>query len=198
MEYRELIDRLLAEGRTTGNDHSEEMIESTRMNVHRMHRVEKTAVLPDELVRLLLSVETKMTWVLLTEAWNSDAAQNVPAIVKMADASPLIEVKILLHEENPEILDALPANASRFIPQLIALDSETLEVLGNWGPRPVPAEQLVQEGSANKKLADETAAKLELWYAQDNSQTIQQEFIPLLQDWSELTAPQDQVMARCS
>jgi len=197
-QYKDMIDRLLAEGRTTGNNYSEDMIEYTRMNVHRMHRVEKTAVLDDELVRLLLSVDTKMLWVVLTEAWCGDAAQSLPAIIKIAAASPLIDVKLLLRDENPDIMDAYLTNSGRSIPKLIALKADTLEVLGTWGPRPAPAQQLVQEAKDSNLPFKEMAEKLHAWYAKDRSRTIQQEFKCLLGDWSELTAPQDQVVARCS
>ena len=37
-EYRNLIDSLLAEGKTTGENHSEAYLNYTRMNVQRMKR----------------------------------------------------------------------------------------------------------------------------------------------------------------
>lgn len=197
-QYMELIDRLLAENKTTGNNHSEEMVEYTRMNMHRMYRMGKTALLDDELVQLLMSVENKMTWVVLTEAWCGDAAQNLPAIAKIAAASPLIELKLLLRDENPEIMDAYLTNGTRSIPKLIALDAETLQALGTWGPRPEPAQQLVQEAKENKLPFKEMAEKLHHWYAKDRSRTLQQEFKCLLRSLAKLTAPQDQLVERCS
>ncbi|ARS37859.1 thioredoxin family protein [Pontibacter actiniarum] len=196
-QYRDMIDKLLAENKTTGTNHSEDMVEYTRMNMHRMRRVEKT-VLEDDLIQVLLSVQTKMVWVVLTEAWCGDAAQNVPAIVKFADASPLIEVKLLLRDENPEVMDAYLTNGGRSIPKLIALDAETLEVLGTWGPRPEPAQQLFLDLKAQNVPYQEFAEKLHGWYAKDKTRTLQQEFICLISKWSELTAPADMSVARCS
>lgn len=198
MQYRDMIDQLLAEGKTTGTNHSEAMVEYTRMNTHRMRRVEKTTVLEDELVQLLLSVETKMLWVILTEAWCGDAAQSLPAIVKIADASPLIEVKLLLRDENPELMDAYLTNGGRSIPKLIALNPDTLEELGTWGPRPEPAQALFLEAKAKEVPYKELAEQLHAWYAKDRSRTLQQEFKQLICNWSSLTAPQDQLVARCS
>ena len=198
MQYLEMIDRLLAESKTTGSNHSEEMVEYTRMNMHRMYRMEKTVVLDDEIVQLLLSVENKMTWVILTEAWCGDAAQNIPAITKIADASPLIEVKLLLRDEHPELMDAYLTKGTRSIPKVIALDSDTLEVLGTWGPRPVPAQQLVQEAKENSLSFKEMAEKLHGWYAKDRSRTLQQEFKGLLRNWAKLTLPEDRLVERCS
>lgn len=198
MQYLEMIDRLLAEGKTTGENHSEEMVEYTRMNMHRMYRMEKAAVLDDEIVQLLLSVENKMTWVVLTEAWCGDAAQNIPAIAKIANASPLIELKLLLRDEHPELMDAFLTNGTRSIPKLIALDTDTLQVLGTWGPRPKPAQQLVQEAKNNNLPFKEMAEKLHGWYAKDRSRALQQDFKCLLRSWAQLTLPQEQLVERCS
>lgn len=197
-QYRELIDKLLAENKTSGTNHSEEMVEYTRMNMHRMRRVEKTTMLDDELIQLLLSVQTKMVWVVLTEAWCGDTAQNVPAIVKMADASPLIEVKLLLRDENLDVMDQYLTNGGRSIPKLIALKADTLEELGTWGPRPEPAQELFLDMKAQNVPFKEFAEKLHGWYAKDHSQTLQSEFKALLRNWCKLTAPEHQTVQRCS
>ncbi|MBF9252040.1 thioredoxin family protein [Pontibacter sp. 172403-2] len=197
-QYREMIDKLLAENKTTGSNHSEEMVEYTRMNAHRMRRVEKTTVLDDELVQLLLSVQTKMVWVVLTEAWCGDAAQNLPAIVKIADASPLIEVKLLLRDENPDIMDEYLTNGGRSIPKLIALNADTMEELGTWGPRPEPAQRLYLDMKAQDVPFKEFSEKLHGWYAKDRSQALQNEFKTLLCNWSELISPEGIPVERCS
>ncbi|WP_439880235.1 thioredoxin family protein [Pontibacter sp. MBLB2868] len=197
-QYRELIDLLLAENKTTGNDHSEGMVEYTRMNMHRMRRVEKTTVLEDELVQQMLSLQTKMVWVVLTEAWCGDAAQNVPAIVKIADASPFVEVKLLLRDENPEIMDAYLTNGGRSIPKLIVLDAETLEVQGTWGPRPEPAQQLVLDAKEKDVPFMQMAEQLHGWYAQDRSRTLQKEFKQLIPKWGKLVSLNEQLVERCS
>ncbi|WP_242916312.1 thioredoxin family protein [Pontibacter liquoris] len=195
-QYRELADQLMAENKTTGNNHSEEMVAYTRMNLHRMRRVEKTTRLDDELVQLLLSVQTKMVWLVLTEAWCGDAAQNLPVLVKMADASPLIDLKLLLRDENPELMDQYLTNGGRSIPKLIALKADTLEELGTWGPRPEPAQRLYADLHAQNIPYKEFAEQLHGWYGKDRGKALQQEFKSLLPQWSELTAPEDQPLER--
>lgn len=197
-QYRDLIDRLLAENKTTGTNHSEAMIAYTRMNAQRMRRVEKTVLLEDELVQVMLSVQTPMTWVILTEAWCGDAAQSLPAIVKIADASPLVDVKLLLRDENLDVMDAYLTNGGRSIPKLIAFRSDTMEELGTWGPRPEPAHKLYLEMKEQNLPFDEFAEKLHGWYAKDKSRTLQKEFIELIRNWAKLTAPEDVNIDRCS
>ena len=195
-QYRELIDRLLAENKTTGTNHEPDLIEYTRLNMHRMLRMEKTVKLDDELVQVLLSVQTKMIWVVITEAWCGDAAQNLPGIIKIADASPLIDVKLLLRDENLDVMDAYLTNGGRSIPKLIALDATTLKEIGTWGPRPVPAQQLVVELKQQDVPFKEFAEKLHGWYAKDRSETLQQEFKGLLRKWARLEDPQEQAIER--
>lgn len=195
-QYRELIDMLLAENKTTGTNHSEDMVEYTRLNMHRMLRMEKTIELDDELIQVLLSVQTKMIWVVLTEAWCGDAAQNLPGLVKIADASPLIDLKLMLRDENNDVMDAYLTNGTRSIPKLIALDAATLEEIGTWGPRPEPAQKLVVEMKQQDVPFKEFAEKLHGWYAKDRSLTLQDEFKKLLRKWARLEDPHQQVVER--
>lgn len=195
-QYRELIDMLLAENKTTGTNHSEDMVEYTRLNMHRMLRMEKTIELDDELIQVLLSVQTKMIWVVLTEAWCGDAAQNLPGLVKIADASPLIDLKLMLRDENNDVMDAYLTNGTRSIPKLIALDAVTLEEIGTWGPRPEPAQKLVVEMKQQDVPFKEFAEKLHGWYAKDRSLTLQNEFKSLLRKWTRLEDPQQQIVER--
>ena len=183
-DYVAMTEQLLAENKTTGTNHAEDLVEYTRMNLHRKRRGEKSAVLSDEMLETLQKVDRKMVWVVLTEAWCGDAAQNLPGIMKMADASPLIDLKLLLRDENLDVMDAYLTNGGRSIPKLIALDAETMEELGTWGPRPEAAQQLVLDAKAQKMDFKEMAEKLHGWYGKDRSRTLQQEFIPLLNAWA--------------
>lgn len=183
-DYVAMTEQLLAENKTTGTNHAEDLVEYTRMNLHRKRRGEKSAVLSDEMLETLQKVDRKMVWVVLTEAWCGDAAQNLPGIMKMADASPLIDLKLLLRDENLDVMDAYLTYGGRSIPKLIALDAKTMEELGTWGPRPEAAQQLVLDAKAQKMDFKEMAEKLHGWYGKDRSRTLQQEFIPLLNAWA--------------
>ena len=41
-EYRKEVNRLIKEGKTTGNTQSEKLIEFTKLNISRMNRLDKT------------------------------------------------------------------------------------------------------------------------------------------------------------
>ena len=61
-EYREMIDRLLAENKTTGINHSESYLDYTKMNVQRMNRWDKTAKISPELEKAVASISSAHGW----------------------------------------------------------------------------------------------------------------------------------------
>jgi len=56
-EYRDLIDSLLEQNKTTENNHSEKMLEYSRLNVHRMSRIDRTTKLTTKTVQTLKNLE---------------------------------------------------------------------------------------------------------------------------------------------
>ncbi len=184
-EYRELVDRLLGKNKTTGENHSESMLHYTKMNVHRMKRLDMQIALKEDLVQKLENLDRSLTWLILTEGWCGDAAQIIPTIQKMADQTKLIQTRYILRDEHLEIMDQfLTDGRARSIPKLICLDSKTLEILGEWGPRPDEAQQLFKDlRNSDEHSSRERAEKLHKWYADDKTVAVQNEFIPMIEKW---------------
>lgn len=181
--YRSIIDKLLAEGKTTGNDHSEFMIDYTKMNVHRMNRLDKTVSLNEYLLKELNRIEKKYRFVVLTEAWCGDASQIVPVINQLANASrSKITLDLIWRDENLEMMDRYLTNGGRAIPKLVVIDEASGTELAHWGPRPALAQELVTELKKDTSLGlAEVSEKLHYWYAKDKTQAIQKELRELLQ-----------------
>ncbi|HEY0458808.1 MAG TPA: thioredoxin family protein [Pyrinomonadaceae bacterium] len=183
--YIKLIDDLLLDGKTTGTNQSEAMFGYGKLNRRRMHRLEKTVSLDESLREKVQNNKRKMIWLVITEGWCGDAAQNIPIIEKIAAESALIETRYVLRDENLELMDAYLTNNARSIPKLIALDAATLAVIGTWGPRPKESMDLfieLRERGLEKPLIMEN---LQRWYIADENRTIRKEFEKLLEDWSE-------------
>lgn len=180
--YRKLLIDLFEEGKTTGNDHSDSMLNYAKLNLQRMKKWDKIAKLSDELQLGLNKIEKKQDWVVLTEGWCGDAAQNLPVINKIAEGSEQINLRLLLRDENLDVMDCYLTNGGRSIPKLIILDSETKKELGTWGPRPEPAQKVMQEmkDAGNFSYA-EFSEKTHAWYAKDKSQTLQKELLSILE-----------------
>ena len=184
-EYIKLIDDLLLDGKTTGPKQSEAMFNYGKLNRQRMRRLEKTVVLNESLREKVQNNKRKMIWLIITEGWCGDAAQNIPVIEKIADLSALIETRYVLRDENLELMDAYLTNNARSIPKLIALDAETLAEIGTWGPRPAPSMDLfveMRDRGLEKPLLMEN---LQRWYVADKNRTIQAEFEKLLGEWQQ-------------
>ncbi|MGK7371613.1 MAG: thioredoxin family protein [Candidatus Halalkalibacterium sp. M3_1C_030] len=181
-QYRELINKLLERGRTTGDKESEEIIEYTRMNVQRMKRLDSQVALNDSLKEKLENLDDEWIWLVVTEGWCGDTAQNIPAINKMAEASPNIELKLILRDENPEIMDQYLTNGSRSIPKLICLDAENLEEIGTWGPRPAMIQEKAMQWKDDPDISkEEWAEKLHKMYADNKTEEQQTEFEQLIE-----------------
>ena len=184
-EYREMIDELLENGKTTGSNHSDDMIHYTKMNVRRMSRLDKQVELSDSLKQALDSLDEDWIWLVLTEAWCGDAAQNVPALAKMADQSENIELKLILRDQHLDIMDEYLTNGGRSIPKLVCLDADTLEEIGTWGPRPDKVQEKAMKWKEDSEISkEEWAEKLHKWYAKDKTQLLQQEFEKLIKSWT--------------
>ena len=185
--YLELIDSLLEEGKTTGPNQSEAMVNFTRLNRQRMHRLDKTIELSESVKSAARNVSRKMIWLVITEAWCGDAAQNIPPIEKIANLSDRIETRYVLRDENPELMDQFLTNGARSIPKVIALDAETLEVLGSWGARPDSAQKLFSDLKEQGSEKPAIMEQLQRWYNADRTLTLQNEFNKLLAEWGNST-----------
>jgi len=177
--YRNLIKSLLANNKTTGSNHSEAMIAYTKMNDQRMNRWDKKVSLDTDIVELVNGLP-KMNWLVITEAWCGDAAQNIPFIAKLANENPNIELKFIMRDEHPEIMDQYLTKGARSIPVLIIMD-ENYHDLATWGPRPEPVQNMVMEAKDNPDLSQsEFIEKVHKWYATDKNTTISNEFKELI------------------
>ncbi|MEZ4885891.1 MAG: thioredoxin family protein [Chitinophagales bacterium] len=179
--YRQLIDDLLVEGKTTGPIQSEAMTHYTEMNVVRMKRLDKRTQLNETLIEQLAAIDKPLIWLVISEAWCGDAAQIVPVLATMADQTPNIELKLILRDHHLDIMDAYLTNGARGIPKLIVLDATTLEEIATWGPRPQPAQELLYEYKTNPNESyAEFSKRLQLWYARDKTVHIQKELSEMI------------------
>lgn len=183
--YRTFLDSLLAEGKTTGANQSESMINYATLNQKRMRKWDKIGKITPELSEKLLGIKSPMTWLVITEGWCGDAAQNLPFLNKMSEVNPNIGFKMILRDEHPELMDEFLTNGGRSIPKLIALD-ESLSVLGSWGPRPEPMQKAFVENKVTQERPGAAFTEyMHLWYAKDKGLTLQNEFLAILDVWNQ-------------
>ncbi len=182
-QYRAMIDELLANHRTTGQDQSDGYVDYTRQNVHRMDRMEQWVKIPETLLK---TITKAYQFLVLSEAWCGDASQNVPVIAAIADQLPKVDLKIILRDEHPELMNHFLTNGGKSIPKLIVIDPATQEVLTSWGPRPQVAQEMVMEMKKAPNFDHhEMAKEVFKWYAKDKGASTVQEIIGMLQAFEE-------------
>ncbi len=180
-EYKTLTDDQVLEG-MTDNPH---LLDYTKLNVQRMKRLDKTFELRPEVSEALNNLSRKLNWVVITEGWCGDAAQNVPVLVKVAEASAgKINLEFVLRDQNLELMDQYLTNGGRSIPKLICFDAETQEELGTWGPRPAEAQDLFMRLKEEGLPKEDFITAVHNWYAADKAQSLQLEMAALLKKWN--------------
>lgn len=174
-EYRQMVDNLLAEGKVTGPDQREDLVQYTKLNLQRMRRLDKTAVINQEAAERIHQISTPLTWLVITEGWCGDASQIVPVLAKMAALNSMIRFRLILRDEHTELMDSFLTNGGRAIPVLICIDEDG-SVLSWWGPRPEEAMQIIKEmKAAGENQHQVIMEKVHGWYAQNKTAAIQHE-----------------------
>ena len=182
-EYRKLMADLLKEGKSTAVEQTQERTHYSELNEARMHRLDKTIKITEENSAKLKTLNKSYLWIVLTESWCGDAAQILPVLNKMVlEANQKIELKLALRDENEEVMNHFLTNKAKAIPKLIIIDKATGSVVGDWGPRPQGAIDLIESYKEKFGIIDETAkTELQLWYLHDKGMSTQNEIIQLLQ-----------------
>ena len=180
-EFVQLAADLLKEGKTTGEKQSAEYTHYAKLNLQRMQRWDKTYELPEELT-LKIKNMPEQTWWVITEAWCGDSAQNLPVLAKIAATSQgKINLKIVLRDENPDIMNRYLTNGSKSIPILVVLYKQDEEIF-KWGPRPSGAQQMMNAWKKDPKgkSFEDFEIDIQQWYNKDKGGSLLAELQPLL------------------
>ncbi len=182
-EYNEYVAELFEEGKVTNGDNTEANLDYTKLNMHRSARWDKRAKIDSELAVLVAKLEQPMIWLVLSEGWCGDAAQQLPFFQKLAELNENLELKILLRDEHPELMDQFLTNGARSIPKVIFIEKETGNVEAEWGPRPhiIQEEYLAKRRNPdyeNKKATED----LHLWYARNKGEELQKELKQIIKE----------------
>jgi len=173
MAYRILVAQLAKDGKSTGLEQTAALANYTQLNDRRMKRWDKTLKFDAYATEAIKKIDRKINWLVLTESWCGDASPALPVMHKITELNSNIGLKVLLRDENSELMKRFLTNGSMSIPKLIALDDTAGEVIGAWGPRSKAATALVE---AHKKqhgqLLPEFKEDLQVWYNKDKGQSV--------------------------
>jgi hypothetical protein len=172
-----------AESSDTGNlsEYEIEKLPSVKINYQRVSRIHRTYKVDEAIEELISRINAPQTWVVITENWCGDSAQNLPYIVEIAKINPIITLKIILRDNNLELMDMYLTNGTRSIPKLIVLDKGGEEIF-QWGPRPVEGQEVVNRLKSEGKSKEEFLEQLHLWYGRNRGKALQSELKHLLEN----------------
>ena len=150
-----------------------------KLNLSRSTRVEKQFVPSDEIIEAVKKISGPQLWIVLTESWCGDSAQNLPILAKISELNKNVELQILLRDSNLEIMDQYLTNGTRSIPKLIAFDEDGKELF-LWGARPAAAQKLINELKEKGLQKNEWLIELHKWYSNNRGKELDKELLELL------------------
>ena len=180
-QYINLLEDLVAQGKSTGATQSADYVYFNKLNLQRMLRLKKTLVLQKDLISALKQIKNHFIWVVLTEGWCGDAAQIVPVLAGVTEECSNIQLKILLRDQNLDLMDQYLTGTSRSIPKMICVEQETLTEKFVWGPRPAEAQAFMLLLKRQQTTSSEKSLLIQKWYNTDKTQSLQKELLLLIQ-----------------
>jgi hypothetical protein len=184
-DYRRLVKDLIGRNMSTGAVQSDSLLGYSKLNDHRMNRLDKTFEPGTEWV-LLRGGKTSRILV-ITEGWCGDSAQIIPVIAKIADSLG-IDLRCILRDEHPDLMAEHLSNGKRSIPILLFLDAKS-HLLCSWGPRPAQLQARILEEKGRGVSHEEWKKNAQLWYNNDRQQSLQQEWLLALRSLLSLALP---------
>lgn len=180
-EFISWVEDLVSQGKTSGPNQSDILIQFTALNLKRMQRLNKTIKLTEEIISKVNSITQKQNWLVITEAWCGDSAQNLPVIGKIASLNSNINLNIILRDENIPWIEKYNTNGSHSVPKLIMFDDAGIEI-SIWGPRPMESQVIYDQwkNDPNKVPFDQFEKILHTWYAKNKTIAIQSELLGIL------------------
>lgn len=129
-------------------------------NQERFVETERTVDLLASDVAFFKTLPKALNVLVLAEDWCGDVIANLPVLGRLAQASGKLNVRILLRDQNLDIMDShLKDGQFRSIPLFIFYD-ENFNELGFWNERPAKMTALVQAERAKHFASDPELAGL--------------------------------------
>jgi hypothetical protein len=180
-EYVDASEQNALNGNYSGNDDNPALAEFTALNYKRMKRLNKTIKIDPDSTHFLMGIKKNMQWIVLTEDWCGDAAQIIPVLFKISQIMPAVNFRLAYRDEHPELMDQFLTNGGKAIPKLLVVDSQSHQIIADWGPRPDTATQMVQREKQSKgSLSPEFKTTLQQWYNHDKGKSVVADIVKLM------------------
>jgi hypothetical protein len=177
--FNEFTNQISVSDINTLADCDKKFYEYRKLNYQRSTRLEKTFIPLEETKLTFSKIRKPQKWIVITESWCGDSAQNLPVIAKLAQLNSNIDFKIVLRDSNLEFMDLHLTNTKRSIPKLVVFDENNTELF-QWGPRPVEAQNLFSRLKNDGIEKSEINKELHLWYGRNRGKEVEREITELV------------------
>ena len=161
-------------GRTT--EAFEELLDEDQLKLHRLHG--RRAKIDDGAVEAIRTGKASRV-LIITEPWCGDSLAIFPVVAELFCRAGL-ELRVIRRDEHPDLIDRYLTRGGRAIPIVLVLDEASRELL-RWGPRPHPAQLIVEAHREDVKEGrierTEVHKKVRAFYSGDCGKTVVQEFV---------------------
>ncbi|MBI4913869.1 MAG: thioredoxin family protein [Acidobacteria bacterium] len=124
----------------------------------KMEARREALTLPPGLAASLPALARPVHVVAIAEDWCGDVVRHVPALQRMAEACPRLQVRFISRAQWPDVFVRFLTNGGEAIPKFIFL-SESFVECGSWGPMPESCRVLIARGKA---CGDVAAARIKV------------------------------------
>lgn len=150
-------------------------------NLERQERVDSIYVMNARLRDLIVSgISGPQTWMFITEDWCVDSAHSLPILREAVALRQDLTLRILLRDENLDIMDRYLTEGRKSVPVFVGFDSEGRELF-KWGPYPkeihVIREELKASGAEGRVVSQTTVD----WYAAEGWLEVERELIEMFE-----------------
>jgi len=146
-----------------------------QLKLHQLHH--RRAQISNEAIAAARTLETRRALV-ITEPWCGDSLAILPVLLKLFEQVGSGEIRIVLRDQNLELIDRYLTRGGRAIPIVILL-GETYEELFHWGPRPAAAQAIFEEQredlNAGRINKSGIIKQIRNFYGRDRGQSIVEE-----------------------
>jgi hypothetical protein len=178
-EYQRYFEMKVTQARQEALPDRDDYARYLPLNLQRTNRIGSTYMPSSKVRAAVRAIPSLQLWMVLTEPWCGDSAQNLFYITKIAACSASIELRILLRDQNQDIMEAFLTSGTRSIPKLVAFDAHGRELF-RWGPGPQPAAELFGRLKESGIPTEDVRRRLHLWYARNRGRALEAEFLVLL------------------
>jgi hypothetical protein len=158
----------------------DEFVDDAGEHAALLRAVARRIMVPEEISASIRAVGGHWHFLVLTEHWCGDSTNSLPVIARLATDAGNVDVRILMRDEHPALMDAhLAVTGARAIPVVIVLDA-SFEEKGWWGSRPRALQSLV--ATTWKALSKEDRYReVRHWYVSDKGISTAREIAALVQ-----------------